>query len=91
MDIKFEYLYRDARNNKKRGEIIVSNIDNISNSIIERMIRNSLIDDDFFIASKSKLPRLEFENFNKKREKKRCTWGCVNIDIAHWWSERISQ
>ena len=64
--MKFEYLYRDAGNNKIWGEIVFSNYDHIDPKVLDTHIRKLLIDHEFFIARKSNLPRLSFPIWDQK-------------------------
>jgi hypothetical protein len=60
MNIQFEYLYRDAGNNKKWGEVIFTNKKNVDKKSLVKQLENGLIDEEFFIGEKSRLPKLEF-------------------------------
>lgn len=73
MNVKFEYLYRDAGNNKIWGEVIFGNSNNIDTSFLNHKIENNLIDEEFFVANKISLPSLNFEKFDK--------------DLDHGWHE----
>ncbi len=66
MNVKFEYLYRDAGNNKIWGEVVFSNSKNIDFKVLDTHIRKLLIDHEFFIAQKSNLPRLSFQISDQK-------------------------
>jgi hypothetical protein len=65
MNILFEYLYRDAGNNKKFGEVVFHNKGNIDLSVLNEKLRNALIDGEFFISNGSHLPKLEFDIKNE--------------------------
>ena len=58
MNIKFNYLYRDASNYKNYNSIIFSNSENLSITDIEKMITSNLIDQQFFVASKINIPEI---------------------------------
>jgi len=60
MNILFEYLYRDAGNNKKWGEVVFTNKMNMDRNMLEKQLKQGLIDEEFFISKKSRLPKLEF-------------------------------
>ena len=64
MNILFEYLYRDAGNNKKWGEVVFRNDAQTDLPVLNNNLRNSLIDSEFFIAENSHLPKLEFDEKN---------------------------
>ncbi len=64
MNVKFEYLYRDAGNFKQWGEVIFSNENGLNVLDIDRSIRECLIDQEFFIAEKLNVPVLYFSIFN---------------------------
>ena len=56
--IQFEYLYRDADNYKKWGEMCFDNPNNRLASSIERDIRSTLIDNTWFVAHQVQIPEL---------------------------------
>ena len=60
MNIQFEYLYRDAGNNKKWGDVIFSNLENIEVATINQKIKKNLIDHEFFVAENVGVPDLHF-------------------------------
>lgn len=62
MNVLFEYLYRDAGNNKKWGEVVFSNQENTNLNILNSRLRNSLIDHEFFVAEESLLPKIGFDD-----------------------------
>jgi len=66
MNIRFEYLYRDAGNFKKWGEIIFSNPNNIDIELVESMAKKVLIDESYFVANKANIPDLHFEHYNEQ-------------------------
>ncbi|MDP2142183.1 MAG: hypothetical protein Q8L20_15350 [Gammaproteobacteria bacterium] len=61
MNVCFEYLYRDAGNFKLWGEVVFANKEGLDIDEIESKIRNSLIDGEYFYASKIGVPVLRFE------------------------------
>ena len=73
MNILFEYLYRDAGNNKKWGEVIFTNMNNVDRSLLESKLKEGLIDGEFFVGEKSRLPKLEFL--------------AVDFELDHDWYE----
>ena len=58
MNIKFNYLYRDAGNYKTFGFIIFSNPKKAGVNALEEMLRKQLIDSAFFDPIKFKVPVL---------------------------------
>ncbi len=66
MNILFVYLYRDAGNNKKWGEVIFANAKGVEKISLERLIRKRIIDEEFFVSENSKLPKLEFPTFDQE-------------------------
>lgn len=66
MNIRFEYLYRDAGNFKNWGEIVFSNHRNIPADIVASMAEHVLIDHAFFVASKAGVPDLHFADHNEE-------------------------
>jgi len=75
MNIQFDYLYRDAGNNKQTGAIIFSGkkVENIDE--VDQEIQKHLIDDMFFLASEIGVPSLSFDSYD------------VNLD--HEWHEYL--
>ena len=63
MNIKFCHLYRDGANYKNFNEVIFDNPCSRSKEEIETVIRNSLIDETWFVADKWDLPDMHFEEF----------------------------
>lgn len=61
MNIKFNYLYRDAGNYKTHGFIIFSNPNHLDISIIEEKLKKYLIDCEYFKPSHLKIPALKSE------------------------------
>ncbi len=66
MNILFEYLYRDSGNNKKWGEVIFANAKGVGKISLERRIRKTIIDEEFFVSENSKLPKLKFSKFDQE-------------------------
>ena len=66
MKIKFEYLYRDAGNFKRWGEVVFSNPSNISKKLLTSMAGDALIDGLYFVASKAGIPDLHFSDYNEQ-------------------------
>lgn len=66
MNVRFEYLYRDAGNFKNWGEVVFSNprdvpADTIASIVNQALIdRTFFIDHTFFIATKVDVPDLHF-------------------------------
>ena len=66
MNIRFEYLYRDAGNFKSWGELVFSNPHNINVNLVKSMAENILIDRAYFVASKAHIPDLHFKEYNEQ-------------------------
>jgi hypothetical protein len=64
MNVRFEYLYRDAGNFKNWGELVFSNPHNINVNLVKSMAENVLIDQAYFVASKADVPDLHFKEYN---------------------------
>ncbi|MBC7655505.1 MAG: hypothetical protein H7098_13650 [Oligoflexus sp.] len=60
-NIKFNYLYRDAGNYKFFGSVIFSNPYNLSLDNIQLLLKNPLINGEWFIAEDLKLSSLFFD------------------------------
>lgn len=61
MNIRFEYLYRDAGNYKNWGDVVFSNKNDHDAEWLEQKAREVLIDSDFFVAEKARVPTLYFD------------------------------
>jgi hypothetical protein len=66
MNIRFEYLYRDAGNFKNWGDLVFSNPHNIKADLIKSMAENVLIDQAYFVASKADVPDLHFKEYDEQ-------------------------
>jgi hypothetical protein len=64
MNVRFEYLYRDAGNFKNWGVLIFSNPNHIEVDVVTSMTENVLIEKTYFVASKARIPDLHFEKYN---------------------------
>lgn len=60
MNIRFEYLYRDAGNFKNWGEVIFSNPSDLEAELILVMANKALIERAYFVANKVGVPDLYF-------------------------------
>ena len=66
MNVRFEYLYRDAGNFKNWSEIVFSNPHDIPADIVAAMAEQVLIDRTFFVAAKADIPDLHFAEHNEE-------------------------
>ena len=73
MNVRFEYLYRDAGNYKNWGEVVFSNPRSVSADIVTAMAEQVLIDCAFFVATKADVPDLHFADHDE--------------DLDHGWHE----
>lgn len=64
MNVRFEYLYRDAGNNKKWGEIIFSNTKDLDIKSIKEIIGSYFIDELYFDANDIRVAELHFEAYD---------------------------
>lgn len=64
-NIKLSYLYRDSGNYKNFGAVVFANTSQIELSIVEKRIKNALIDDCWFYAHHWQLPNLRFNNITE--------------------------
>lgn len=64
MNIRMEYLYRDAGNYKHWGEVVFSNPTNLPLQRVEKMLIDALFDGLYFIADSAGLPDLHFTDGN---------------------------
>lgn len=62
MNILFEYLYRDAGNYKSWNGIVFSNKSQHDPASLELRVKALLIDNEYFDASKAKVPDMRFKN-----------------------------
>ena len=59
-NLKLNYLYRDGSNYKKWGSVTFLNPDNLTCERVEETIRQSFLEEGFFIASQIHLPDVSF-------------------------------
>jgi hypothetical protein len=64
MNIRFNYLYRDAGNYKQHGSVVFSNAHHRALREVEQSIRSALIDGEFFNASRWQLPDLSEQEWD---------------------------
>jgi hypothetical protein len=64
MNIRMEYLYRDAGNYKNWGEVVLSNPTNLPLQRVEKMLIDALFEGLYFIADSAGLPDLHFTECN---------------------------
>jgi len=57
MNIKFNYLYRDASNFKKWASVVFANPDSLSVNDIGDSLRNNFLPDQLFIAHQIRIPQ----------------------------------
>lgn len=63
MNLRFEYLYRDAGNYKNWGDVVFLNEHNHDADVMEQLTRKTLIDGEFFVAEKAEIPDLKFKTY----------------------------
>ncbi|MDP2126020.1 MAG: hypothetical protein Q8K97_01465 [Pseudohongiella sp.] len=73
MNVKFNYLYRDAGNYKEYGSVVFAAPNQIDLADIDRTIRDALIDREYFVAKTVGIPDL-----------KKLAW---DEEIDHSWHE----
>lgn len=74
MNVRFEYLYRDAGNYKRWGEVIFSNAKNIEQSTLDKLAGAALpFDEMYFLPDRVGIPSLHFTDW-------------IN-DLDHCWHE----
>jgi len=64
MNIRMEYLYRDAGNYKNWGDVVFSNPNGVPIQHAEKMVNEALIDHQYFLAKSVGVPDLHFPEFN---------------------------
>lgn len=67
-NIKFNYLYRDGGNYKIHGNRVFSNSENLSVDEIERIIKEALIDGEFFDPKQWDIQLLKFDNWDSESD-----------------------
>jgi hypothetical protein len=68
MNIKFNYLYRDAGNYKTYGFVVFQNPDKLQIDQIEPILRSKLIDEVFFDPKILGVPALSHSEFSYSSE-----------------------
>ena len=64
MNIKFEYIYRDAANYKQFGQIVLHNRARTEIQELTERLRQYLIDSEFFESQRIDVPKLEVHKFD---------------------------
>jgi hypothetical protein len=64
MNVKLEYMYRDAGNYKRHGEVVFSNKNDIPISTVKDIILNNLIEGEWFQPTLWNLPDLHFDDWD---------------------------
>ena len=77
MNIKLHYLYRDGANYKKHDWIVFSNSSGMALTQIEETIRESLVEGEWFYASKWQLPDLHFEDWDEETDHNWHEFDCI--------------
>jgi len=80
VNIRFEYMYRDAGNYKNYGSVIFSNKRNVTAQEIRRRILLSLGDPSLFSARSLKVPELYFDNFPYDPDLDHCMHEFVDVE-----------
>ncbi len=60
MNIRMEYLYRDASNYKNWGEVVFANPTGIGIEHLKKLVGDVLFERQYFIAQSASLPDLHF-------------------------------
>lgn len=60
MNIRMEYLYRDAANYKQWGRITFRNPRGLTAEDVTELVQSVLIDGEYFVAEKARIPVLYF-------------------------------
>lgn len=64
LNVKFEFLYRDAGNHKQYGSIVFTNSAGVPISLINKIITEHLIDGLYFYPEKLSLPNIRIHSYN---------------------------
>ena len=66
MNIKLQYLYRDAANYKNYGEVIFFNSEERLIEDVQKLIYVNLIDGEYFYTDNWKLPDKHFQDWDSE-------------------------
>lgn len=81
-NISLRYLYRDYANYKNHLEVVFTNQHNLSLSEIEHTIKEHLLDDTWFYASRWQLPDLHFAKYDDELDHAFHEFGSVALTAA---------
>ena len=81
-NISLRYLYRDYANYKNHGEEVFSNAHHLSLEEIEKTIKEHLLDDTWFYASRCGLPDLHFDKYDDELDHAFHEFGRVALTDA---------
>ena len=64
MNIRFNYLYRDAANYKQFGSVVIDNHDGMSLEELDLLLKKHLIQEEFFVPSNVGIPNLQVSPYD---------------------------
>jgi hypothetical protein len=81
-NVKFHYLYRDGSNYKKCGDVVFSNVKDLSVESALKSLRRSFSDDGLFIAHQVRIPEVFLADEYPLNEDDHCFHEFADVEVT---------
>lgn len=81
-NVKFHYLYRDGSNYKKWGDVVFSNLDDLSIKSILKSLLESFSEDGLFIAHQVRIPEVFLGDEYPLNEDDHCFHEFTDVELT---------
>jgi hypothetical protein len=81
-NVRFQYLYRDGSNYKKWGDIVFSNVNDLSLDSILKSLRESFSEDGLFIAHQIRIPEVFLAGEYPPNEDDHCFHEFADVEVV---------
>jgi hypothetical protein len=81
-NIRFQYLYRDGSNYKRWGDVVFSNVDDLSAESILQSLRKSFSGDGLFIAHQIRIPEVFLAGEYTLNEDDHCFHEFADVEMV---------
>ena len=82
VNVKFNYLYRDAGNYKCWGSVVFANPDKMTVQKIEKRLKTSLFQRELFIASQIAVPQVFLYAENNAKQDDHCFHEFESVELT---------
>ncbi|KEO71628.1 hypothetical protein [Anditalea andensis] len=95
MNIRFNYLYRDAANYKQFGSVVVSPPEGSTLEELDLNLKKHLIQEEFFVPSNLGIPNLQAFPYDPSvdhewHEYEELNWTEEEVEVEGFW-ERVNE